>query len=393
MNKATSLVVFSILLIHFSSLKLYSQSFSSEDLISDNSKKVDLEVKKNIDKLGLTVLSGANHILFMSPIKVKPDIRYYENLYFSSYVDHSPIIDSLLDYNCGTRTYDKSNGYNHLGTDFTFRPFKWTLMQNEIAEVIAAATGVIVYREDGHYDMNCTAPDSLSNMVVLWHPQDGSKASYVHLKKYSLTSKQVGDTVFVGEHIGFVGSSGIASGPHLHFEVKDSSNHTIDPFWGPCNSMNADSWWMNQFPYHDQTIMSLTTHERRIDEGNGCNDIEILYYKDQFLPGDSIYVYAYIRSYSPGDNFSLKIIRPDGSVLSSSSNITVSGFYPTIRILRGRYLASNEPTGIWHIEAKLTSPQIAGGTQIKKKYFCVGQNPAPNASFSVSSNGQKFQFS
>ncbi len=370
-------------------LILFSHFFN---LNSQDFLKVHDEVYNNINQLNLHELNENEHTVFISPIKIKPDIRYYENLFFSSYVDHDTAVGSLLDYNCGDRTYDKSNGYNHKGTDFTFRPFKWHLMDNKIVEVVAAATGVIIYRKDGQYDRNCTAPDSLSNMVVIWHPKDASTSSYVHLKKNSLTNKKVGDTIFAGEHVGFVGSSGISMGPHLHFEVRDKDKNVIDPFAGPCNSMNKDSWWYNQYQYHDQTIMSLTTHEKRIDLGNGCNDLEILYFKDQFSAGDSIHIYAYIRSFSPGDTFSLKIIRPDSSIFYSSGNIFMSTFYSTIQIIRRLKIPISETNGLWHIEAQLKSKYLINGKQIENKYFCVGQNPSPKSSFNVSVNDKSVRF-
>jgi hypothetical protein len=53
-----------------------------------------------------------------------------------------------------------------------------------------------------------------------------------------------------------------------------------------------------------------------------------------------------------------------------------------------RYISSGEPTGIWYIEALLKSPYITGGSLTRKKYFCVGQNPEPIASFNISGSGQ-----
>ena len=60
----------------------------------------------------------------------------------------------LLDYNCGTKTYDMPTGYNHRGTDISLWPFSWNQFYAEQAEVVAAATGEIVLKQDGNYGDN-----------------------------------------------------------------------------------------------------------------------------------------------------------------------------------------------------------------------------------------------
>ena len=52
-------------------------------------------------------------------------------------------------------------------------------------------------------------------MIIINH-DGGFKSLYAHLSKFNKKLK-VGSTVKQGDIIGFVGSSGVSSGPHLHF--------------------------------------------------------------------------------------------------------------------------------------------------------------------------------
>ena len=61
--------------------------------------------------------------------------------------------------------------------------------------------------------------------VVLTH--DGGETSlYGHMKDLSVTE---GQTVSAGDCLGTSGQSGFATGPHLHFEIRDASGAAVDP--------------------------------------------------------------------------------------------------------------------------------------------------------------------
>ena len=183
----------------------------------------------------------------------------------NNYVDHDPEYpDQLQDYNCGTRTYDTADGYNHQGTDITAFPFAWRKMDNDEAIVVAAAPGVIIAKEDGQFDRSCTLNDNPWNAVYLRH-LDGSIAWYGHLKNGSLTAKKFGEWVLAGEFIGVMGSSGDSTGPHVHLEVYDNAGNLVDPFAGACNNFNSQSWWADQRPYNEPAIDLVMTGDAPVD--------------------------------------------------------------------------------------------------------------------------------
>ncbi len=51
---------------------------------------------------------------------------------------------------------------------------------------------------------------------------------YGHLKNQSSTALKVGDKIKKRHRIGAIGTSGSAFFPHLHFEVRNTINHTAD---------------------------------------------------------------------------------------------------------------------------------------------------------------------
>lgn len=70
-------------------------------------------------------------------------------------------------------------------------------------------------------------------------------AWYGHLK-IGVTSASVGDSVQIGDFLGYIGSSGSSTEPHLHLGLYDSNDNLIDPFVGSCNNSTSVSWWANQ---------------------------------------------------------------------------------------------------------------------------------------------------
>lgn len=63
------------------------------------------------------------------------------------------------------------------------------------------------------------------NEVIIRHP-DGTSTGYSHLSKFNVQS---GQTVRAGQVIGAVGSTGVATGPHLHLSARDRQGRRINP--------------------------------------------------------------------------------------------------------------------------------------------------------------------
>lgn len=253
---------------------------------------------------------------FIWPVKKSATTEFNDVWAISNYVDHDPTVpNKLQDYNCGTRTYDSNSGYNHTGTDIFTWPFSWFQMENNISEVIAAAPGTIIYKNDGQFDKSCDFNSNIWNAVYVQH-SDGSTARYGHLKNGSLTLKSLGDTVLEGEYLGILGSSGNSTGPHLHFEVYDASGLLVDPFNGNCN--NRTSWWQNQPDYRDPQINAVLAHNAEI-EFNTCPAIETTNLQDKFLPNTPVLLYTYYKDQLKGTAATYELYKPNGTLYDSWS--------------------------------------------------------------------------
>jgi hypothetical protein len=119
-------------------------------------------------------LAGVPHPLFAWPLRPAPTLTDDGYHAIDAFVDHDPSFpDGLSDYECGTRTYDTPEGYNHRGSDFFSWPFAWLKVDQDAIEVVAAADGTIIDRGDGNFDHRCGCQTDDPNYVIVEHA-DGS---------------------------------------------------------------------------------------------------------------------------------------------------------------------------------------------------------------------------
>ncbi len=289
--------------------------------------------------------------LFDWPLRASSELHDFDFHGISNFVDQDPNFPgALLDYNCGTRTYDLDSGYNHSGIDIFTWPFSWYKMDFDHVEIVAAAAGTIIGKDDGNDDRSCGFGSGNWNAVYIDHA-DGSVTWYGHMKNGSQTSLPVGTWVEAGEFLGIVGSSGNSTGPHLHFETYDSDGDLVEPFYGPCNVMNTESWWNDQRPYYDSGINALLTHGAK-PVFPPCPEQEIPNDRDAFAPGDSIRFYAYYRDQLQDQETDFYVLRPDATEQWSWSSSSSEPFYASSYWGWGFALPGDAPEGVWTFRAE-----------------------------------------
>lgn len=290
---------------------------ASHPCISDDMYQViEQRCSTNIHQLGLEHLGSQrnNPVQLAWPLRMANGLSDNSYYIISAYVDEDPASGTIKDWNCSNNTYD-----THRGTDICTYPYPFYKMDNNQVEVIAAAAGIIVDKHDGEFDKNCVHSNAQANYVVIEHA-DGTMANYFHMKENSLTSKNVGDAVAVGEYLGVVGSSGDANGPHLHFEVRTANAASTykDPFAGGCNALNATSWWASQKPYAEPAV--LKAQIGAIDPGlASCPNTETPNESPCLQPGSDARVYVFLRDETQGMTVNIKIKDTAGHAVSAWS--------------------------------------------------------------------------
>lgn len=83
--------------------------------------------------------------------------------------------------------------------------------------IVAAASGTVLLARNGYNG-------GYGNMVIVKHP-NSTQTLYAHMSKLGT---HTGVEVSKGQVIGYVGSTGHSTGPHLHFEVHGAKNPAVD---------------------------------------------------------------------------------------------------------------------------------------------------------------------
>lgn len=160
-----------------------------------------------------TPMGGENDSL---PAKIRSAAFDVRQLGFDNGTGSNPIdyltksLGGYITQKVGYGVNSKGNLVRHRGTD---------IAANYGAPIHSPVSGKVVESRSANYG------SAYGNYTVI-QDNKGSKHLFAHMDRP--TGYGVGSTVHSGDVIGNIGNSGLSTGPHLHYEVRNN-DHIIDP--------------------------------------------------------------------------------------------------------------------------------------------------------------------
>lgn len=187
--------------------------------------------------------------------------------------------DYQLPFPCGeTWTGQTRSGHGNFGGAGVAVDFNWGVGSDDLGKpVVAAASGTF----QTYWDAN-----GAGNGAYIQHG-DGYRSWYSHLRAYAVDDNA---PVVQGQVIGFVGSTGSSTGPHLHYEVDRNNvgqyirfNGTLYNQTGPITSLNGCAPDPDPEPEPVPPPPPVDTLDRNLRGGENWDDLAFL------SDGDALY--------------------------------------------------------------------------------------------------------
>lgn len=240
--------------------------------------------------------------------------KLWDDLFPVNFVDLDATSPGVRDYRGGTQSYDGHQGIDSDITTFT--------EQSIGVPVFAALDGVVTVAHDGEFDQNTSwSAGTPANYVVLRHAGT-HETWYFHLKKNSV-AVSVGQTVKAGTQLGLTASSGISTGPHLHFQSL-VNGASYEPFAGSANP--GTSGWSDQPVYRGTAyVRDFTFTTQNLSSWPGPPVDTTRTGTLVGLGTKSFYFWATIMNLPAASTYRLRFLRPNGTVRFDSGTLGFAG--------------------------------------------------------------------
>lgn len=154
--------------------------------------------------------------------------------------------------------------------------------------VYAAGDGVVIFAGPDEEAIYSPWINFYGNLVVI-EQGDGLFTLYAHLSKIEV---DVGENIRAGDKIGEVGQSGVATGSHLHFEVRKGE---VEDYF---STVNPELWLVQTKDKNGAMAISIVDESAEFR----FTEMTVNFYLDRSQPPiKSYYVITYSRDLSTGE--------------------------------------------------------------------------------------------
>ena len=210
--------------------------------------------------------------------------------------------------------------------------------------VMAAAAGKVVFAGSDREILIGPQKDYYGEVVLLAHEfrsldNQTLFTLYAHLDKIDV---QVGREVQAGDSLGRVGSTGVALGAHLHFEVR------VEDPWNYLNTRNPELWLQN---YVDHGMIAGFIHNGKGDAiyakrlAIRSEDVnrEIYTYGSERVNRDPVWGENFTVGDLPAGEYEIVVLKESGSI-GYRGTVTVSAYQTSfVDILISEYQDQSSP--------------------------------------------------
>lgn len=204
----------------------------SKDMV-EKQRQEQLSLKKTLDQKQQELnsqIDGVNrviHNISVQTSELNTQKQEYENAIRQAEKQIENVLKQItaLKYNGTVGFLWPVQGYYRISSPFGMRLHPITKTYKMHNGIDIAGGGIsgkpILAAEDGQVVIASYNAGGYGNYVMINHGQDDSSNTYAtlyaHMTRYTVS---VGQSVKKGDVIGYVGSTGASTGPHLHFEIR-----------------------------------------------------------------------------------------------------------------------------------------------------------------------------
>jgi len=291
----------------------------------------------------------------------------WQDLYTYNFVDLDPTA-AIKDWDCTQYTYD-----GHTGHDSAIRSFREQAIG---VPVFAALDGTVTDVHDGEFDMVVSPTGSEpSNYVRIDH--GGTQQTwYFHLKNGSV-AVSVGQTVVAGTQIGLTASSGVSSGPHLHFESRFAGTY-YEPSAGPCRP--GASNWVRQVPIRRDLYLKDFTFSPNTFSGLPGPPQDTAVRTGSYPQGNQTVYFRFEMGNQPANApWRIRMLRPDGTTAVDFSGTFSNPAFQQTGYGLFQFSVNFNVTGSWRLLVDVAGQNLvdAPATVVTSAAAIVNRPPNP----------------